>query len=238
MLEGTEREVLELLSERPRSPTEVADELGVSVQTASRNLKRLVEQEFAKRTQEGEGRGYKQYRAREFARVFAGYDGALFEETLSLSDEKRAVLSTWKVPQEEFHPYLMSYLGTPDWDHKQFHVTAIVVYGSVARGDAQVNSDIDILLIHADDQPVSSGESEYETSPGSKSFSVEAGFARDTFEKRVVSEEWFTITEFRDALDAGSQFLRNVLDEGIVLYDPEGVIRDARRERTGERVPQ
>ena len=35
MLEGTEREVLELLLERPRSPTEVADELEVSVQTAS-----------------------------------------------------------------------------------------------------------------------------------------------------------------------------------------------------------
>ena len=239
MLEGTEREVLELLSERPRSPTEVADELGVSVQTASRNLKRLVKQEFAERTQEGEGRGYKQYRALEFARVFAGYDGELLDQTYRLAEDKRTVLSVWKVPQSEFHSVLLSYLyGAPDAGPKNGSgVRGIVVYGSVARGDATIDSDIDLLLIHGDGP----GEADARTTlvtDGFEMLDIEADGATAETSTRVVSEEWFTLTEFRDALDAGSQFLRNVLDEGIVLYDPEGVVRDAKRERTGERVPQ
>ncbi|PSQ50619.1 hypothetical protein BRD12_04435 [Halobacteriales archaeon SW_12_67_38] len=110
----TEREVLELLLERPRSPTEVADELEVSVQTASRTLKQLVEREFAERTREGGNRGYKQYRAQDFAQVFAGYDGRLFERTLDLTDTQRLVTSILKVPQSEFQQVLLSrlFLGT------------------------------------------------------------------------------------------------------------------------------
>jgi DNA-binding transcriptional ArsR family regulator len=238
MLEGTEREVLELLLERPRSPTEVADELEVSVQTASRNLKRLVEQEFAERTRDGGGRGYKRYRAREFAQVFAGYDGGLFEKTLSLSAEKRAVLSVWQVPQPEFHSVLLSYLLNTDIDRMDLEPVGFVVYGSVARGDAQLDSDIDLLIIHdpsrADLREAGDMDmNEFLTT----SYSMSAGPV-DSETVRVISEEWFTVSEFHDALDAGSQFLRNVLNEGIVLYDPEGVIWDAKRERAGERVPQ
>ena len=226
MLEGTERKVLELLLERPRSPTEVADELGVSVQTASRNLKQLVEREFAERTHNGGGRGYKRYRAREFAQVFAGYDGELVEKTLPISDEKRAVLSIWQVPQPEFHPILLSYLFVPD-DEFAAMTKAVVVYGSVARGEAMDDSDIDILIVRD-----SSREDGIHTE------TVNWEVSRIQSSSRVLSETFYPVDEFHDALDVGSQFLRNVLDEGIVLYDPEGVIRDAKRERVGERVPQ
>lgn len=233
MLEGTEREVLELLLERPRSPTEVAEELGVSVQTASRNLKQLVEREFAERTREGEGRGYKRYRTREFAQVFAGYDGELFEQTVELTETHRAMLSILKVPQSVFHPVLLSYLFSA-MNRQGFGVTAVVVYGSVARGQAEAGSDIDILTIYASEDASSVVE------PGKVVDTTtvwDGGFiAPDA--NRVVSETWYSVGELCDALDAGSQFLGNVLDEGIVLYDPEGVIRDARRERAGERVPQ
>ena len=232
MLEGTEREVLELLLERPRSPTEVADKLGVSVQTASRNLKRLVEREFAEQTREGEGRGYKRYQAREFAQVFAGFDGMLFQQTLNLPPEKRAILSVWQIPQEEFHPVLLSYLFA-DVERQApsdlYEIAAIIVYGSVARGDAQLDSDIDILVIYKWVEDVDSALNRpFVYGDNWLSFG----------EERMIDEKPYSIPEFRDALDAGSQFLGNVLDEGIVLYDPEGVIRDARRERTGERVPQ
>jgi predicted nucleotidyltransferase/DNA-binding transcriptional ArsR family regulator len=229
MLEGTEREVLKLLLERPHSPTEVADELDVSVQTASRNLKQLVEREFAERTRDGEGRGYKRYRVKEFAQVFAGYGGELLDRTLPLTVDKQTVLSVWKVPQPEFHPILLAYIFVPLRTEGETEVSGIIVYGSVARGEASADSDIDLLIVCED--KVDTNEIHGKTG--------EATGGRPPFSNtRVVSEEWFTLSEFHDGLDAGSQFLRNVLDEGIVLYDPEGVIWDAKRERAGERVPQ
>lgn len=232
MTSGTEREVLELLLARPRSPTEVAEELDVSVQTASRNLKKLVDRGFAERRRNGggEGRGYTRYRVREFARLLAGYDGELVEETLELSPDKRAVLSTWKVPQAEFHPVLLSYLFAVDSARVEFDVVGIVVYGSVARGDAQVDSDVDILLVYENDEL--RAEERLDTT-----FTTDGRLVSPR-ERRVISETWFTRQEFEGAADTGSRFLRNVLDEGIVLYDPEEVIRDARRRRAGESVPR
>lgn len=240
MLSGTEREVLELLFEHPRSPTEIADELGVSVQTASRNLKKLVDREFAERTRDSEGRGYKRYRAREFTRVLAGFDNELFDRTLELTPEKRAVLSVWQVPQTEFHSVLLSWLFSPDDDYLSFGFCGAVVYGSVARGTATPNSDLDLFVLYSPDEMAERHvQGDTHADPNEHmplAFSIRGKLASD--ERRVVSEEWFSVTEFHNGLDAGSQFLHNVLDEGIVLYDPEGVIRDAKQERTGERVPQ
>lgn len=238
MLGGTEREVLELLVDRPRSPTEVAEALDVSVQTASRNLRRLVEQGYAEETRDGGGRGYKRFRALEFVHVFAGVGGELFERSVTLSPEHRALFSVLKVPQEELHPVLLSYLFSPDTDRDGIGVVGVVLYGSAARGEAKADSDIDLLVVR---DPAAGGE-HYSRIDDSdevldRTYVSEPGLV-DTGSPRVISEQWYTVSEFRESLDAGSQFLGNVLDDGIVLYDPEGVIRDARQERTGERVPQ
>jgi DNA-binding transcriptional ArsR family regulator len=231
MLDGTERVVFERLVERPQSPTEVAEALDVSVQTASRNLRQLVEQGYAEETRDGAGRGYKRFRAREFARVFAGFDSDVVDETFDVTPEKRAALSVWKVPQPEFHPVLLSYLLREQFaDMEPVDRMAIVVYGSVARGQAADDSDVDLLVVYPD--------SAFDDGAPNRTF-TEGGSGRIGLdESRVISEAGFTESKFRDSLEAGSQFLCTVLEEGIVLYDPEGAIRDAREGRPGEGAPQ
>ena len=187
----------------------------MSVQTASRTLKQLVEREFAERTREGGNRGYKQYRAQDFAQVFAGYDGRLFERTLDLTDTQRLVTSVLKVPQSEFQQVLLSRLFFGDDGDLSLHAEAIVLYGSVARGEATKESDIDLLIVYSPEYEFD-GELHRSEVDSSKSYTWWGGPLGPETE-HVVSEEWFTISEFRDGLDAGSQFLRNVLDEGIVL---------------------
>lgn len=112
----------------------------------------------------------------------------------------------------------------------ELDVLGIVVYGSVAREDAQPDSDVDVLLVYGNDEVTA--EEYVDTS-----FSTGRGLVGPP-DERVITETWFTRQEFEGAVDAGSQFLGNVLDEGIVLYDPEGVIRDAGRERASESVPR
>lgn len=228
MLAGTEREVLELLLDRPRSPTTVAKELDVSVQTASRNLKKLVENGYAEQTSDDTDPGYKQYRASEFAHVLAGYDGELFEQTLSLSADKKVALSVWKIPQPEFHPPLMSLLFAPDVDRAKLGITSIVVYGSVARGTAEPDSDIDVLFLYDPSDASRSNVDEINVNDFLDTVYTTGGGIVASEREKVISEMWYSTTEFQEAVNAGSQFLRNVLDEGIILYDSQNVVRDAR----------
>jgi len=135
------------------------------------------------------------------------------------------------VPQPEFHPVLLSYLLREQFaDMEPVDRMAIVVYGSVARGQATDDSEGDLLVVYPD--------SAFDDGAPNRTF-TEGGSGRIGLdESRVISEAGFTESKFRDSLEAGSQFLCTVLEEGIVLYDPEGVIRDAREGRPGERVPQ
>lgn len=237
VLHGTEQEVLQLLLESERTPTEVAAALGVSVQTASRNLKDLVERGYARlvtdperrrRGREGR-RGYKLYEAREFAHLFAAYGDELVDRPLDLTADKRAVLSAWTVPQADFHPVLLSYLFSPPDEDRYGEIEALAVYGSVARGEAKPDSDVDVLVVCDDSVDTDeTGATTTRRSAGTGEFRT----------ARVISEQWFTRREFENGLEAGSQFLHDVLPEAIVLYDPDDVIRDARQETgTGERVP-
>jgi DNA-binding transcriptional ArsR family regulator len=243
MIDGTEREVLELLFDGPRSPTEVADELGVSVQTASRQLRSLADAGYAsveRRSSRADGRGYKEYEAEELARVVAGVGGELSDRTLRVTPDKRAILSVWRVPQSEFHPVLLSYLFGVDRDDG---VTAVVVYGSVARGEADPNSDVDLLIVTDPDRAdgAMQGRAADDTTTASDaraSTFVQRGGLVAPDADALVSEERFTVSEFQGAVESGSQFLGSVLDEGIVLYDPTGVVEDARWERAGGRVRQ
>lgn len=232
MLDGTERDVLELLLGGQRTPTEVAQALSVSVQTASRTLKQLdgrgLAREVPRERRDGGGRGYKPYEARAFARVFAGYDGALVDRTLTVTEDKRAVLSVWQIPQAEFHPVVLSYLFAPPDEPRYDAVEALAVYGSVARGEAKPDSDVDVLVVC--EESVDTDEI-YSTT-------FRRGGGVGAFrDERVVSETWYTVGEFEDAVAAGSQFLDDALAEAVVLYDPDDVIRDVRHgPETGGRV--
>lgn len=222
VLTGTKREVFESLLEREQTPTELSDRLDVSVQTASRTLKELAEEGYVEEVPRDsqstdEQRGYKPYRALEFARLYASLDGTVLDRMLALDPDKRIILSIWQIPQPEFHPVMTSYLFSPEERFRQ--ARAIGVYGSVARGEAKPDSDVDVLIL-CDDE-VDTEAIHHPT--------VNWGFQIGPFRvDRVISEEWLTVTDFDEGLAAGSQFLENVLDEVICLYDPDDLIRNVR----------
>lgn len=219
-MDGTEREVLALLQERgARSPTEVAQTLDVSVQTASRNLRKLVDRGFAVENRmdpdRRDGRrGYKAYEPVEVVELFAGYDGKIVERSLGLSPDKKSVLSVWTVPQAEYHPVLLSYLFTPldlePWSSGD--VRAIAVFGPVARGEATDDSDIDVLVVcddavETDDLPMSSLR----------------------LRGHVFSHRFVTVSDLAQGIETGTPALQGLLEEAVVVYDPSGVLRDSRR---------
>lgn len=223
---AAKREVLEKLAERDWSPTDLAAELGKSPETVYNHLNDLAEQgiltkqqvaaKTRPKTEYSIGDGVIQY--------ITVLPDQFVEGSLQVTESKEAMFRMWAIPQEEFHPYLERYWWTlrlhQDVD---FHddITAIGVFGSVARGDASDDSDIDVLVV----TPSQHSKSTVADLLGSTMLDADGA-------RRLGMTEVYTEGEFQDSLAHGSDFLESVLEEFHPLYDrqrffdrPEAVIR-------------
>ncbi|MCC7292906.1 MAG: nucleotidyltransferase domain-containing protein [Phycisphaerales bacterium] len=98
---------------------------------------------------------------------------------------------------------------------REFHPQRIILFGSYARGDATVDSDVDLLVILP-------GRGDAASRSLDIRLRLEAGFPMDLIAR--------TEGEVRRRLSENDWFLHDVLDEGIVLYDQRnaGVARKGR----------
>jgi hypothetical protein len=87
-------------------------------------------------------------------------------------------------------------------------VDAMVLYGSVARGEAKRYSDIDILVVSAHHDATRERVSEI-----CEELTYEHNY---TF---FISIVHLSREELRWHTEVGSPFVRNVVDEGVILYD-------------------
>ncbi len=86
-------------------------------------------------------------------------------------------------------------------------IQSMVIYGSVARGEATKDSDIDVLVIGKDNEV------------GEKVSDVgyEIDFEND-FETFIMPIH-LTTDEFEHRIKVGSPFIFAILKEGVILYD-------------------
>lgn len=82
---------------------------------------------------------------------------------------------------------------------------SIVLYGSVARGQAGKDSDIDILLVLESD--------------GLYDKALSIVYDIDLRNQSFTSIFWTTPDELERCLERGSPFLENVSEEGVILFD-------------------
>jgi DNA-binding PadR family transcriptional regulator len=220
---GARREVLRRLTERDWSPTDLAKELDKSPETVYNHLHDLEEMGVLSKTQEPAktrpktvysiGDGLIQY--------LTVLPGQFHEGALRVNESKEVMFRIWAVPQEEFHPYLERYWWAMrlSIDIEQGEqVTAIGVYGSVARGEAGPESDIDLLVVTVDEQAKSIVEDNYGSTV------LEAGG-----NSRLAMTEVYTEQEYRDSLVHGSDFLTSIQGELHAIYDPDGFLLDPER---------
>ena len=88
-------------------------------------------------------------------------------------------------------------------------IQAIVLYGSVARGDANEHSDIDMLVI----TPV-----DHETRGMMDGIAYDVSWERNNLalvQLMMMPEEWFET----EAITYRSYFASDILEQGVVLHD-------------------
>ncbi len=97
-------------------------------------------------------------------------------------------------------------------------VDSIVLYGSVARGDAGPDSDVDVLVVGSGDDGI-----------GKALTKVEYDQARETGFRFFVETTAYDRSEFLEFHSLGSPLVMNILEDGVVLYDT-GIFSKARAE--------
>lgn len=204
-------EVLEKLAERDWTPTELAYELGKSTSAVYNHLDALADRGVvSKRQVAAKTRPKTEYSIDDgFFQYLAVLPGQYARGMLPLDDNKRALLSIWTIPQVEYHPYLESlWFQLRDEDG----LVAVAVYGSVARGDADEESDIDVFLI-ADDGHAERLKDAYGTRRFKYQDVTKLGMA-----------QVYTPESYRTSLAGGSDFLASIQDELHVVFDSRGVL--------------
>jgi len=84
-------------------------------------------------------------------------------------------------------------------------IEAIIVYGSVARGDSHSESDIDVMIV---------SPKKNEIYHRASSIRTEIDLEHET----MTTLFYVTPDEFQNWLERGSLFLREVLKEGVAIY--------------------
>jgi predicted nucleotidyltransferase len=99
-------------------------------------------------------------------------------------------------------------------------VDSLVLYGSVARGEARRESDIDILVVSPDPEIIRD-----RLSAICEDVIYECGYAL------LISIVHLSREDLRWHFRVASPFIRNVVDEGVMLYDT-GIFSRLREEAT------
>jgi len=101
---------------------------------------------------------------------------------------------------EEFAKKVVAELGD--------QVDSIVLYGSVARGEAREDSDIDVLVISPDPEAIRNQISD-----------VRGDFNHETGYEFLISLAQYSRDRLTKTRERGSPFIEEVLHDGIILYD-------------------
>jgi len=115
------------------------------------------------------------------------------------------MISRYEITLNELKSSLLKELGDK--------VKSIVVYGSVARGEADEESDLDVFIV-LEDNSIYRRVSDI-------------AYKIDLKNRTATSIFWATPEELMKYLKNGSPFIENVAREGFVLYD-DGVFTRVR----------
>jgi len=99
-------------------------------------------------------------------------------------------------------------------------IYVIVVYGSVARGEAKEDSDIDVLIVGRD--------REIRRRVSEISYDIDYENSFETF----ITPVYYTREEFEQRIRVGSPFIYEVLKDGVALYD-DGTFKGIRQKVLG-----
>lgn len=214
------KQILGKLVEHDRTPTDLAEEIGKSRETVYNHLHELHEMGVLSKTKvPAKTRPKTKYSIGEgFVQYVSVIPDQFSIRTITLSGNKGPLFRIWAIPQESFHPYLERYWWSliTHADTSQEEIRGLGVFGSVARGEADQDSDIDLILV------VSAGTERYNDAVGTLRIEVED-------RPKICMTEIYSEKEYRNSISHESNFLNRITDELHAIYDSDDILARPRQ---------
>ena len=207
-LNKTKWMIINELSKQERTPTELAKKLKITLPSVHLQLKDLQREGLVKKIEniKGKTRPYSGYSlGNGFIYFIKALPSEIDQRFLEVDQNLLLHLRIWSIPQKENHYYLENF-----WWQLQDYLDdfdAVVVYGSVAKGEAREGSDIDILLL------VKKDVKKYENMYNAKMIGIRG-------KRKMIMCQVFRTEDFENSLKKGSDFAREIMKNSIVIYDP------------------
>ena len=207
-LNKTKWMIISELSKQERTPTELAKKLKITLPSVHLQLKDLQREGLVKKIEnvKGKTRPYSGYSlGNGFIYFIKALPNEIDQRFLEIDQNLLLHLRIWSIPQKENHYYLENF-----WWQLQDYLDdfdAVVVYGSVAKGEARVGSDIDVLLL------VKKDVKKYENMYNAKMIGVRG-------RRKMIMCQVFKTEDFENSLKKGSDFALRVMKNSIIIYDP------------------
>ncbi len=211
MITGKRWEIIRILSEGDRTPTEMAKMLKISLPALHKHLVSMESEGLIRKEGiiKGKTRPYATYTLGNGFVYFAkAVKGGAEQGIIEADDDVKLRLNIWSIPQKEYHAYIEAFWWKIQEDISD--IDAVAVFGSVAKGNAREGSDIDVILL------AKSGAKKLE-----KKFSATAVGKQG--KKAVVMAQVFETEDFRNSLAKCSKFAEEVMKGNKVIYDPLNV---------------
>lgn len=220
MISNRRFQILKELEEGEKTPTQLSKELNLSVSSVYKHLEKLKENNMVKKSgkKEGKTRPYQKYKLEDFLYFLYSLDGRVKRRRVKIREVHKVHLRIWSIPQKEFHRPLEKFWCLIQEDIDE--IKGLLVYGSVVRGQAREESDVDVLIV--------SGNKDLDEKYQAKVVGKQKGKKGKLIMAKVLSAE-----ELRNKLKAGSNFALNLIKEGLVIYDPTGILKNLKDEFKG-----
>ncbi|MFH1066242.1 MAG: nucleotidyltransferase domain-containing protein [Nanoarchaeota archaeon] len=212
MIEGRQWEIIKILAEGDKSPTEIAKIMKISLPGLHKHLMDLERTGLIKKADatKGKTRPYTTYTIGHGFVYFAKAMKGNAEQGFIEADENvKAHLGIWAISQKEYHYYIESLW----WQLQEFigDIDAIAIFGSVAKGNAGEGSDIDVLLL------VKKDVKKFEKLFGTIAVGKKG-------KKIIIMAQVFETNDFKNSLKKGSKFAEEVIKNHKAIYDPDEIL--------------
>lgn len=230
-LTETKWRIIKELIKGGKTPTQISRELNLSLPAIHRELANLTNSGFIKKLGKikGKTRPFSEYSLNEFIYFIKAFDGEAEAKFLPLDKNLRLHLRMWSIPQQEFHSFIDAYwhaiIFSEEVDYEK-NIESIAIFGSVARGEARKGSDVDVLIVtknyaKALEEPLSALIIKVKDQKGE--------------EEKVFVGKLYSKKDFVNSLRKGSKFLKEVIKDMAVLYDPNNFLMGFKNE-SGKRT--